>query len=173
MRKSVKKYLSKRTGKTKIYTYIYGDNGYRSSYIKVVGEKGGKHTLTRAKDKNIVWRGKVTKYGRAWLDEYKKGLDLSDRNDLEARILSDERHKRTVSRTTMESRLRDGKIDRFIYNMGGDIKDLSNLLEIDESEIMNEKNWAFKNGKGTYTYDGVTYVFKFDYASHTMVWEAI
>lgn len=173
MRVSTKRYISKRTGKTKIYRYVYGDNGYRESYIRTVGEKGGKHTLTRGKEKNIVWRGRVTKYGQKWLKEYKKGLDFSDANYLEARLLSMERHKRSVSSTTMESILKDSKIDRFIYNMGGDTESLSKNLEVSERDILNEKYWHFDNGDGTFTYNGVTYLFTFDYSNHSMSWRVL
>lgn len=153
-----RKYTSKKTGKTKVYKYTY-------SVYKV------NNKIKTRSVKNIIYRGKVTKYGREWLDKYKQTLDISDQNDLEARILSDERNKRTVTAQTMKSRIQENKTARFIYNMGGDIDELSEEMGVDYRDLINDKHWDFKNE--TFTFNGITYQFHFDYKSHSLVWEII
>ena len=158
-------YISKKTGKKKVYKYEY--------YQYKVKKRGTKAKWVTRSAKNIIYRGKLTKYGQAWLEEYKKGLDLSDRNDLEARILSDERHKRTVKASTMIARMKETKIERYLYNMGGDVRDLSEDLNISEEDILNDKNWVFNGDVGHFIFNGTTYEFHFKYKEHSLDWEII
>ena len=150
-------YITK-SGKRKVYEYKY----------TVYQVKG--HKRHRGK-KNILWRGKITKYGEKWLEEYKKGLDFSDRNDLEARILSDERNGRTVSVTTMESRMKETKTERYIYNMGGDAQDIADELGVEYEDIVNDDHWDWSTNR--LTINGVTYEFTFDYKNHTLDWRLV
>lgn len=160
----IRKYTSKKTGKTKTYRYEYFQFKVRN------GRKT--KTVTRSA-KNIIYRGKVTKYGREWIEEYKKGLDISDRNELEAQIISAERHKRTVKSSSMISRMKETKIERYLYNMGGDIYDLSEDMNISEEDLMRESNWTFKGEEGYFTFNGITYEFHFKYKEHTIDWSVV
>lgn len=153
-----RKYTSKKTGRTKIYEYKYDT-------YKVQGKT--KHRSKR----NVIWRGKVTKYGQKWIEEYSKGLDISDRNELEARLLSAERNRKTVSETSLKSMLSENRTARYIYNMGGDIDDIARELDVSESDIVREKNWDFD--RSILTINGISYQFYFDYKSHSMRWEII
>lgn len=151
-------YTSKRTGKTKTYVYKY-------DVYKVQGKRVHRGT------KNIMYRGKITKYGAKWIEEYKRGLDVSDRNELEAQLLSGEKNKRTITSTSMVSRMQEDSTSRFIYNMGGDVNDLSKELDVDYDELINKENWDFK--QSTFSYKGKTYQFYFEYESHELRWELV
>lgn len=163
MKKKFKKvvtrtYISKKTGKTKTYRYTY------TTY------KVNKKVKTRS-TKNIIYRGKITKYGKEWLAKYKKTLDYSDQNELESRILSDEKNKRTVTSTTMKARMMESKTARFIYNMGGDVDELSEEMGISYEDLINDDHWNWD--KETFTINGITYQFHFDYESHSLTWEVV
>ena len=153
-----RKYTSKKTGRTKIYEYKY-------DVYKVQGRT--KHRSKR----NVVYRGKLTKYGQEWVKEYSKGLDISDKNELAARVLSAERNHKTVSETSFKSMLSENRTARYIYNMGGDIDDISRELNVSERELVNEKNWDFN--KNVLIIGNTMYQFYFDYKSHSMRWEII
>lgn len=153
-----RRYTSKKTGKTKVYKYTY-------SIYKVKGR-----VRTRSK-KHIVWRGKVTKYGEKWIQEYSKGLDISDRSELEAQVLRAERHNWSVTENSLKSRLMESRTAKYIYNMGGDVEELAEEFGIDERDLINDKYWDFNNS--TFTFNGTTYQFYFDYDKHSIDWKVI
>lgn len=55
--------------------------------------------------------------------------------------------------------------------MGGEPEDLSDELGVDEGELFNQQNWNFDDN--TFTYDGVTYEFTFDYDTHNITWKVV
>ena len=157
---------------TREYNAKYGRN------VKIVKTKGGKSyayrtykvngKTVRRRIKNIMKNGKITKYGQEWLDEYKRGLDLEDRNDLQARLLSWHRQGETITAEKIKSVLKDTKVERYLYNMGGEPDDIADEIGIDRSEFFNADNWDFR--ESIFTFDGETYEFSFDYSTHNISW---
>lgn len=151
-------YISKKTGKKRVYKYTY-------TIYKVNGK-----TRTRSV-KNVVYRGKLTKYGKAWVEAYSKNLDRADRNDLQARLLNAEQLHKTVTVNSIKSMLSENRTARYIYNMGGDIDELAEEMNLDPRELVNERNWDFN--KSRFTYNGLTYEFYFEYDEHSIHWELV
>ena len=161
--KTIKRvYVSKKTGKKKTYTYEY-------EVFNVNGK-----TVHRSR-RNIVFRGKLTKYGREWLEKYEKNLDYSDVNDIEDYVLELQRRGKTAKSTTIVSHLNylegKNKTASYIYNMGGDAHELADELGVTYEDIVNDDHWDFK--KDTFTINGITYKFKFDYREHNLSWEVV
>ena len=157
--KTIKRvYVSKKTGKKKTYTYEY-------ETFNINGK-----TVHRSR-RNVVFRGKITKYGKEWLEKYKKNLDISDANDIERYVLSAEREGRTLKASSAISHLQENKTARFIYNMGGNIDDLAEEMGVTYEDLVNDKHWDFN--KSEFTVNGVTYRFTFEYREHNIIWEIV
>lgn len=153
-------YVSKKTGKTKTYRYTY------TTY------KVNKKTKYRHSPKNIIYRGKITKYGKEWIAKYKETLDISDQSELEAQIQTAEKNKRTITNNTMKAKLMESKTERFLYNMGGgDVEELAQEMGITYEDLLNDDHWDWD--KETFTINGITYQFHFDYESHSLTWEIV
>lgn len=152
--RNVKIVKNRRTGKS----YAYRE-------YKVNGK------TVRRRIKNIMKNGKMTQYGEEYIQEYMRGLSTSDKNDLRAWLSQERRDKNTVTVEKLTSHLSDTQVERFIYNMGGEPEDLAADLDIDESELFNQQNWNFNDN--TFTYDGVTYEFTFDYDTHNLTWKVV
>lgn len=155
--RNIKIVKNRRTGKS----YAYRE--YK------ITDKNGNTKTVRRRIKNIMKDGKMTQYGEEYIQEYMRGLSTSDKNDLRAWLSQERRDKNTVTVEKLTSHLSDTQVERFIYNMGGEPEDLAADLDIDESELFNKENWNFDDT--TFTYDGVTYEFTFDYATHNITWK--
>ena len=162
------KVKNKKTGKVYSYTYKeYRNNG------KVV---------FRRRAEIIMKDGELTPYGREWIEEYKKGLDISDINTLDSKEIFWERHGETITVDKLQSLLKKSDVERYIYNMGGEPDDVAKSLsaelgvkeDILRDSLFNEKKWDFKEGTFTYTPemgDPIVYAFTFTYADHVINWE--
>ena len=169
-----------RNGKTISYTREY--NRKYAKNVKIVkNKKTGKSyayreykvngKTVRRRIKNIMKDGRMTQYGQEYVEEYMQGLSTSDKNDLRAWLSQERRDKKTVTVEKLTSHLSDTEVERFIYNMGGEPEDLAADLDIDESELFNVDNWNFNDN--TFTYDGKTYEFTFDYDTHNLTWKEV
>ena len=167
-----------RNGKKISYTRNYNTKYGRNIRI-IKNKKTGKSyayreykvngKVVRRRIKNVIKDGKLTNYGKQWIEEYKKGLDFEDRNDLQARIISWERRGETVTVEKIQSVLQSTKVERYIYNMGGEPDYVAEDLGVDRDVLFNATNWNFD--EGTFTYNGVVYEFTFDYADHSIRWQ--
>ena len=166
-----------RNGKTISYTREY--NSKYGKHVKIVkNRRTGKSyayreykvngKTVRRRIKNLVKNGKVTQYGEEWLQEYSRNLDLSDRNELRAILYKAQRDKETITIEGLTSRLSDTKIERFIYNMGGEVDDLAEDLGVEEEDLLDTTKWRNWDSNPTFEYDGVTYEFTFDYDTHSI-----
>ena len=152
--KNIKIVKNRRTGKS----YAYRE-------YKVNGK------TVRRRIKNIMKNGKLTKYGEEWLEEYKRGLDFEDRNDLQARLLSWQRRGETITAEKIKSVLKDTKVERYLYNMGGEPDDIAEEIGVDSEALFNADNWNFNDG--IFSYNGEEYEFTFNYGSHNISWRRI
>lgn len=84
-----------RNGKTISYTREYTSK--YGKHVKIVkNRRTGKsyaykeYTVNgkkvRRRIKNVMKNGKLTNYGREYIEEYKRGLSISDRNDLDDKL---------------------------------------------------------------------------------------
>ena len=170
-----------RNGKTISYTREYSSK--YGKHVKIVRTKSGKsyaykeYTINgkkvRRRIKNLVKNGKVTKYGEEWLEEYRKKLDFSDQNELRAILYKAQRNKETITIEGLTSRLSNTKIERFIYNMGGEVEDLAADLGVDEEDLLDTTRWKKWDSNPTFEFDGVTYEFTFDYDTHSIKWKEV
>lgn len=152
--RNVKIVKNRRTGKS----YAYRE-------YKVNGK------TVRRRIKNIMKEGKMTQYGREYVNEYMRGLSRSDAQDLKDWLEQEHRDGKTVTVEKLKSHLSSTKIERFIYNMGGEPDDLAADLEIDESDLFDLSNWDFENN--TFKLNGKTYEFSFDYDTHNLAWKEV
>ena len=152
--KHIKIVKNKRTGKS---------YAYREYTVK--GKK------VRRRIKNIMKDGKITKYGEEYIKEYMKDLSISDRNDLEDKLNEWKRKGTTVTVEKLKSHLSETKIERFIYNMGGEMDELAADLGVKEEELLDMQKWDDWDSNPTFTYEGVTYEFTFDYDTHSLTWK--
>lgn len=171
-----------RNGKTISYTREYS-NKY-GKHVKIVkNRRTGKsyaykeYTVNgkkvRRRIKNLVKNGKVTQYGEEWLEEYKRNLDFSDQNELRAILYKAQRNRETITIEGLTSRLSNTKIERFIYNMGGEVDDLAADLGVEEEELLDQQRWKNWDSNPTFEFEGVTYEFTFDYDTHSITWKAV
>ena len=170
----------KRKGRTISYTREY--NSKYGKHVKVVkNKKTGKsyaykeYTVNgkrvRRRIKNVMKDGKLTKYGRDYIEEYKRGLSISDKNDLDDKLNEWKRKGETVTVEKLTSHLSKTQIERYIYNMGGEVEDLAADLGVDEEELLDKQRWKHWDTTPTFEFEGVTYEFTFDYATHSITWK--
>lgn len=156
-RKVVRRYKLK-SGKTVTKTYYYNQYNVNG------------RTKSRS-EKNIVWRGKLTKYGEKWQKEYNKHLSIDEKSELQDYINDAIHDKKTMTSTKLKSKLSENQVERYIYNMGGDIDDLAEDFGVDRGEIIDAENWDFD--ESILTIDGRKFQFKFDYKSHSIIYSEV
>ena len=160
----VRQYTSKKTGQKKFYTYVY-------SKYTVQGKSKHRQSRTIMKD------GKLTKYGEKYVELYKDNLpSFSQKNDFQAKVLSWQRNGKTLTEEFVTSSFTRDTTARFIYNMGGDVDDLSEDLGIAKASLLSEANWNFEKQvfRNVDKFGNVSYYqFDFDYDSHSITYSQI
>lgn len=154
--KVTRKYYNKSKGEWVTKVYNYDKNRYNYSE-KIAKDKLKK---SRGRDNRILMTKKGT-IKKKMLDKYinnimmDESLDLNERTDKVTYLkeyLADlpnrdksNRPKGNITIDFFESHYRDGKIDRLIYNMGGDIDEILEGVKTDfsinEFNFKDENNW--------------------------------
>ena len=156
--KTIKRtYFSKKLGKnvTKEYTYAFTQsNKYR---------KGDKVLLTPSGNLTNAYQ----KYHKELEDRY--GKHSAEVYDLEAQIFDAKLKHKGYSESTFESHVLDTARERYFYNMGGDIEQVSEDMGISVEDLKDDKNWQ----GDLFTYNDITYLFSFDYDFGGVTWRRI
>ena len=157
----------KKSGNIKYYTYNY--RVVEGKHKKIVGYGVNNHKLL---NKN----GKTTKYYDKYVEAIKNNKDMSEDQktdmllELNVEIGSARRHNQDLTTSRFESHYLDNRIDRYIYNMGGDIESLAEDMGLEVEDLRNNDNWDWTTN--TFKFDGVLYTFKFDYEGGGVTWVA-
>ncbi len=161
-----RKYVTK-SGEIKLYTYNY--RVVEGKHKKVVGYGVNNHKLL---NKN----GKTTKYYDKYVEAIKKNKDMDEAQkrdmllELDVEMFSAKNKGEELTTSRFESHYLDNKIDRYIYNMGGDIDALAEDMGLRVEDLRNNDNWDWITN--TFKFDGVLYTFKFDYEGGGVTWAA-
>lgn len=166
--KQITRIYTKKDGTQVVRTYSYRVKDGKHERVKTGYGATGKHKLL---NKN----GKKTKYFDQYVDSIKNNKDLSSDekrsliNELNAYTEKYRREGKALTNATFESHMIDNSVDRFIYNLGGDIEQVSEELGISEEDLRNPYNWDFQDN--TFTINGMQYMFSFDYDNGGVSWK--
>lgn len=120
------RYTSKKTGKTKVYTYTYGAQKYKAKQNILVTKKG------KANKKAIE---KV----------YNSIKDSADREDFKRFVTWYTNPKNKIDKALTErsirSRLAKDKREKMIINAGYELEDVLNELGMSEEEYFSDSSW--------------------------------
>lgn len=134
--KTVKRKYTTKSGEIKYYTYNY--RVVEGKHKKVVGYGVNNHKLL---NKN----GKTTKYYDKYINAIENSKEMTDSQkrdmllELDVEIFTARNKGQDLTTSRFESHYLDNRMDRFIYNMGGDIQALSEDIGISLEDLRNNK----------------------------------
>ena len=87
-------------------------------------------------------------------------------NQLDTKINKARATHKAYTEATFRSQMADSARERYFFNMGGDIDEISAELKINRDILANDNYWNHDD----FTYNGFVYSFKFDYDNGGISW---
>lgn len=133
----------------------------RTYYNRQLGEfvtKTYEYEYSKAKTSPLLVDKNGTVYKKR-VEEFTRGMDMSDKAEVEQYIKFYSQHKKRIRERTLRSKMAESSIEKMIINTGRSTSELASEIGVDEADLLDEMNWDGSN----FVFDGVVYTFKFNY----------